>query len=427
MRDSLSRLALRLVGRLRDGRLEVRENGQTLIFGDESSDLRASIEIHDRAAWTQLLRGSIGFAEGYINGLWDTDDIVTVTRIAARNMEPLDRVRGRWQPILTAGQRVGRLVPRNTKRGARRNISAHYDLGNDLFGSFLDERLMYSCAYFEEEGATLEDAQLAKLDRICSRLRLDPEDHLLEIGTGWGGLAIHAASEYGCRVTTTTISREQAAYARERIAAMGLSDRIEVLESDYRDLTGTYTKLVSIEMIEAVGWQYFDTFFAKCSELLPADGLMLLQAITIDDRAYASEKASKSFANTHVFPGGCLPSLEVIARSISKRTDLRELWSEDITPHYAETLRIWRERFNAAVPELEPRGYDARFQRLWNFYLAFCEGGFRETRIGDVQLLFAKPNYREIVPAGNPGERNGANLSNVRHPSHGEGSRTFTG
>ena len=241
------------------------------------------------------------------------------------------------------------MVPRNTKEGARHNISAHYDLGNDLFASFLDERLMYSSAYYPSPDASLEDAQTEKLDRLCRQLKLEPDDHLVEIGTGWGGMAIYAASEYGCRVTTTTISKEQHAYASEWVAEEGLSDQITVLDQDYRDLRGKFSKLVSIEMIEAVGWQYFKTFFRKCSDLLADDGLMALQAIVIDDDLYEVEKASKSFANTVVFPGGCLPSERVIDELVTHKTDMSVRWVDDITPHYSETLREWRRALRGGV------------------------------------------------------------------------------
>lgn len=388
----------RLLSRLEGGAIELHERGGRWSFGTPGADLRVRVDVHDDRAWTRLMRGSTGFGEGYVEGYWDTDDLVGLTRILARNMPAIDRLRRRWHPVLGRLQRLAPLVPRNSRRGARSNISAHYDLGNELFSSFLDRRLMYSCAYFPHEGASLEDAQLAKLDRVCERLELASGDHLLEIGTGWGGMAIHAATEYGCRVTTTTISREQHAYATRRVRELGLAGRVTVLDRDYRDLTGRFDKLVSIEMIEAVGWQYFDTFFRKCSELIQPDGLMLLQAIVIADDAYEVEKASKSFANTHVFPGGCLPSERLIGGMIGSQTDMRPLWADDITPHYAETLRIWRERFNQAAPGLS-RGYDERFRRLWNFYLAFCEGGFRERRIRDLQLLFAKPEHHARTAA----------------------------
>src|SRR5918995_1133763 len=294
------------------------------------------------------MRGSNGLARGYIDRLWTTEDPVAVVRVAARSMGPLDRMRERWHPLLGRAEKLARLVPRNTKAGARHNISAHYDLGNDLFRAFLDERLIYSSAYYSSPDASLEEAQTEKLDRLCRQLRLDPDDHLVEIGTGWGGLAIYAASEYGCRVTTTTISKEQRAHALDRVAQAGLEDRVTVLDQDYRDLQGTFSKLVSVEMIEAVGWQYFKTFFRKCSSLLEDDGLMALQAIVIDDDLYETEKASKSFANTVVFPGGCLPSERVIDELVTHETDMSVRWVDDITPHYSETLREWRRRFEAA-------------------------------------------------------------------------------
>ena len=394
LRDRAARrAAMALFRGIEHGRLTVVEPEGTAEFGRDG-DLSVRVEVRDARTWPALLRGSNGLGETYVDDCWETDDLVALARLAVRNLSGLDRLRRRARPVLARMDRVMELVPRNTRAGARAHIAAHYDLGNELFASFLDERLTYSCAWFPEEGMTLDEAQLAKLDRICERLRLEPSDHLLEIGTGWGGLAIHAATAYGCRVTTTTISREQRSYTLGRIAQLGLSDRIAVLDRDYRDLWGTFDKLVSVEMIEAVGWQYFETFFRACSERLEPDGLMLLQAIVIDDELYESEKAAKTFANTHIFPGGCLPSERLINELIASRTDMRLAWADDITHHYARTLQLWRERFNAAVPELEPKGYDRRFQRLWNFYLAFSEAGFRERRIRDLQLLYAKPDAR---------------------------------
>ena len=296
--------------------------------------------------------------------------------------------------MLIPVQRWARWLARNTPGRSRKRIAAHYDLGNELFSQFLDPTMMYSCAVFESPEATLEEASLAKLERVCAKLELGPEDHVLEIGTGWGGFALYAAEHYGCRVTTTTISAEQHAYASERVREAGLEDRVTVLLEDYRELQGPYDKLVSIEMIEAVGWQYFPTFFRRCSELVADDGAMLLQAIVIDDRAYEVEKAGKSFMNTHVFPGGCLPSLEVISRTVARATDLRQVHLEDITAHYTTTLPRWRGNFLAAADRLSELGYDERFRRLWELYLSYCEGGFRERRIQDVQLLLAKPGYR---------------------------------
>ncbi len=357
------------------------------------------MHVHSPSVYRALLRGSVGLCESYMDALWDCEDLVALTRIAALNVRALDDARRVLTPVLIPTQRWLRSLARNTPRRSRRQIAAHYDLGNELFALFLDPTMMYSCAIFEHPEASLEEASLCKLERVCAKLDLSPEDHVLEIGTGWGGFAVYAAERYGCRVTTTTISREQHDYASERVRAAGLEDRVTVLLADYRDraqldLHGPYDKLVSIEMIEAVGWQLLGTFFERCSQLLGPDGAMLLQAIVIDDRAFHVEKASKSFINTYIFPGGCLPSLEAISRSLARGTDLRQVQLEDITPHYAHTLECWRERFLEASPRLADLGYDERFRRLWELYLCYCEGGFRERRIQDVQLLLAKPAYR---------------------------------
>jgi cyclopropane-fatty-acyl-phospholipid synthase len=395
MSGTVSRSAVSgILGRVRSGRIEVVEGARSRVFGPEDADLRATVTLHDPAAWRGPLRGSVGLGEGYVDGLWETDDLVSLMRIAARELRQLDGVRGLVARPRGLLHRMRGLVPENTRTGARRNISAHYDLGNDLFSSFLDERMIYSCAFFPRQGAGLEEAQLAKLDRICERLRLGPDNHLLEIGTGWGGLAIHAAATRGCRVTTTTISRAQHELAMRRVREAGLQDRLSVLLEDYRDLRGRYDRLVSVEMIEAVGWQYFDDFFRRCDELLSDDGLMLLQAITIDDDIYEIEKAARSFANTHVFPGGCLPSQGMIAGCLERVTSLRQVWLDDITAHYPPTLAAWRQRFFAAWERLRSHGYDERFRRLWEFYLSSSEAGFRERRIGDVQAVFAKPKAR---------------------------------
>jgi cyclopropane-fatty-acyl-phospholipid synthase len=394
MRDALARAAVtQALRRVRAGRIEVVEGGRRRGFGPTGAELRATVTIHDPAAWRGPLRGSVGLGETYVDGLWETDDLVSLIRIAARELRELDGLRGVVAGARGVLHRARRLVPENTRAGARMNVSAHYDLGNDLFAAFLDERMMYSCAYFPREGASLEEAQLAKLDRICGQLHLGPGNHLLEIGTGWGGLAVHAARERGCRVTTTTISHEQHELAARRVREAGLEGRVTVLLEDYRDLRGTYDRLVSVEMIEAVGWQYFDDFFRRCDELLAPDGLMLLQAITIDDDIYEIEKGARSFANTHVFPGGCLPSEGLIADCLARVTSMRQVWMDDITAHYPLTLAAWRERFLGAWERLRARGYDERFRRLWTFYLSSSEAGFRERRIGDVQALFAKPRY----------------------------------
>lgn len=390
--DSLSKVAVaKALGRLRAGRIEVRDGSRARCFGPPDAELRATVTIRDPAAWRGPLRGSLGLGESYVDGLWDTDDLVTLIRIAARELRQLDGARGLVARPRGLLHRLRRLVPENTRPRARRHIAAHYDLGNELFASFLDERMMYSCAWFPRPGASLEEAQMAKLDRICDRLRLGPENHLLEIGGGWGGLAVHAAVTTGCRVTTTTISRAQHERATWLVREVGLGDQVTVLAQDYRDLRGRYDRLVSVEMIEAVGWQHFDRFFRRCDELLSDDGLMLLQAIVIDDRLYGIEKGARSFANTHVFPGGCLPSQSEIADCLRRATRMRQVWMEDITAHYPPTLAAWRERFNGAWERLRELGYDERFRRLWDFYLCSSEAGFRERRIGDIQALFAKP------------------------------------
>ena len=389
---TLSRaVSVRLLHRLRGGQLTViEENGQTLTFGEPSS-LATTVTIRDPRAWREWLRGSYGLASSYADGLWECDDLVVLTRIAARNVATLDRLRARLAPIRLPIQRVTRRLHAPTIRRSRRQIAAHYDLGNELFATFLDETMMYSSAYFPSPESTLLEASKAKLDRVCRKLDLGPADHLLEIGTGWGGLAVHAAGQYGCRVTTTTISREQYDLAVERVREAGLEERVTVLLEDYRNLTGSYDKLVSIEMIEAVGWRYFDTYFRRCAQLLKANGAMLLQAITIDHSAYEVEKEGRSFMKDLIFPGGCLPSLEVIERCVVRTGVLRTVEIEDITPHYVRTLGCWRERFDAATARLERLGYDSRFQRLWRLYLSYSEGGFAERRIQDVHVLISKP------------------------------------
>ena len=396
--DLARRFMFRLFAGIRDERLTILENGRRFCFGSPDASLHAEVAVASPQAWPQIMRGSTGLAESYVAGLWEVDDMVALIRLGARNMQVLDRARRRWHPLMSLGQRLADMVPRNDRHGSRRNIAAHYDLGNSLFSLFLDPTMTYSCALFESPDVTLEHAQLAKLERVCQQLRLGPDDHLLEIGSGWGAMAIHAASRYGCRVTTTTISREQHELANQRVREAGLEGLVTVLLEDYRDLRGTYSKLVSIEMIEAVGWQYFDTYFRRCSELLRPDGLMLLQAITIDDRAYEVEKASKSFINTHIFPGGCLPSLEVIHRCLARHTDMRTVGLDDITEHYVETLRRWREAFTRNAAAADQAGYDLSFRRLWKLYLAYVEAGFRECRIADVQLLLAKPEWRGRLP-----------------------------
>jgi cyclopropane-fatty-acyl-phospholipid synthase len=386
-----------LLARVRGGQIELVEDGRTFVLGTQAeppeAPLRARIEVRAPAFYPALLRGGASAGEAYMDGLWECADLVALVRIAARAMPAIDRLRGRLLPLTGPFQRTAWRLRANTRARARERIAAHYDLGNTLFSRFLDETMMYSSAIFERPEMTLHEASVAKLERICRKLALSPADHVLEIGGGWGGFALHAAVRHGCRVTTTTISREQHDHARAAVRAAGLEDRVTVLLEDYRDLRGSYDKLVSIEMVEAVGWEHLDTYFAVCSRRLRPEGTMLLQAIVHPERVFRVEKASNGFINRHVFPGGSLPSLAAIERSLARRTDLRSIALEDITPHYARTLRCWRERFQAAWPELRTLGYDERFRRMWDLYLAYCEAGFLERRIRDVQLQLAKPAF----------------------------------
>jgi cyclopropane-fatty-acyl-phospholipid synthase len=354
----------------------------------------ATLEVRAGRFWLKLLQGSRGLADAYAAGLWESSDLASVIRAAARITARADPLRKLLVPLRAPLRWLGAVLRPRTRRRSRREIAAHYDLGNQLFSRMLDPTLSYSCAIFERAGMSLEQAQLAKLERVCEKLQLAASDRVLEIGTGWGAFAIHAAATRGCHVTTTTISREQRDYAVERIRRAGLADRVTVVMQDYRDLRGRYDKLVSIEMIEAVGWRHLGTFFARCADLLRQDGAMLLQAITIDDRLFELEKASRSFIRTRIFPGGCLPSRAVIARHVARRTDLQIAGSEDLTADYVKTLRLWRERFTANERALAALGYDDRFRRLWRLYLAYCEAGFAERRIEDIQLLLTKPACR---------------------------------
>lgn len=386
------RLLSLLLGRIAVGTLVLVEGGELRSFG--SGRPVARVRVHSSRVWPMLLRGSSGMAEAYGQGLWDSPDLVALIRLGARNAVKLDRLSRRFALVLRPLQFLRAAWLGNTPARSRKHVAAHYDLGNELFAHVLDPSMTYSCAVFESENTTLQEAQVAKLERICEKLGLREGDRVLEIGTGWGAFALYAACSRGCHVTTTTISEEQYRYVRERVRRAGLERRITVLKQDYRDLRGVYDKLVSIEMIEAVGWRNFGSFFSQCSRLLAPTGSMLLQAITIDDRAYDVEKASRSFINTHIFPGGCLPSLEVVSRQLARRTDMRAADLEDLTPHYVHTLRRWRQNFAAATEALGALGYDERFRRIWDLYLAYCEAGFAERRIYDVQLLLAKPLWR---------------------------------
>lgn len=396
--DNLARsLVLRGLERIRVGRIEVIESGTRRTFGDEKTpnDQRAGIIVNDPRFYRALAwGGTLGAGEAYIDNLWTCDDLTTLMRILLRNEDSFSELNGVFTRLSAAVQRGWHVLHRNTRQGSRRNITAHYDLSNDFYGLFLDETMTYSCGIFERPDSTLREASLAKLDRICRKLQLSAEDHVVEIGTGWGGLAIHAARKYGCRVTTTTISEQQHQLATQRVAEAGLADRVTVLKKDYRDLEGRYDKLVSIEMIEAVGWQYYDTYFRKCGELLKPGGAACIQAITMADRYYEQSRRSVDYIKRYIFPGSCIPSIGAMTSAVARSTDLTLAHLEDITPHYATTLRCWHERFHANLPQVRELGFSEAFVRMWEYYLCYCEAGFRERHIGDVQMLLVKPGYR---------------------------------
>lgn len=391
-RALLSKLAL-----MRECELRISEGPERLVFGDGKATcgaelLRAHIRVLNPQMWTLVAtNGSVGVAEGFMDGHWVVDDLVALVRIFVRNRDILDRMEGGLARLGQWLLRAWHQRRRNTETGSRRNISAHYDLSNALFRTFLDPTMMYSCAVFSKAEESLELAAVRKLDRICQKLALCPSDHLLEIGTGWGGFALHAASQYGCRVTTTTISEEQFELAQQRVLDAGLSDRITVLKQDYRALEGQFDKVVSIEMIEAIGHQYLPTYFGKVSGLLKPDGMALIQAITIEDSRYAQALRDVDFIKRYIFPGSFIPSITAMISACTAVSDMKLVHLEDIGPSYALTLRAWRERFNGALDQVKSLGFDQRFIRMWNYYLAYCEGGFIERSIGDVHLLLAKP------------------------------------
>ena len=386
-----------LLSKARYGTLEVSDANSTRSYGRGAPVVH--VTVHDPRAYHSLVRGgSKGFGESYTDGWWDTDDLATLVRFAIRNlaplMRPLDALARRAAPLTRQWRRLGRV----DKERDRSNIRAHYDLGNEFYSLMLDETMMYSCAYFADETTSLHDASVAKLEKLCAKLDLGPQDHVLEIGSGWGGFALHAASRHGCTVTTVTISDAQYDYVRERVAAAGLDDLIEVRNQDYRDVTGRFDKVVSIEMIEAVGWRQLDTYFATCASLLKPSGVMGLQVITINDFSYERAKDREDFIKAMIFPGGFLPSLEALVRS-SSAADLRVVDVEDIGRHYAETLSRWRDNLAAHEDEVRALGLGEEFHRMWAMYLGYCEGAFLERHISDLQLVLTGPEWAPSLGA----------------------------
>jgi cyclopropane-fatty-acyl-phospholipid synthase len=389
------RMVLAKMARFTQGHLTIEDGGQTFEFGRADDTLRAHVRVLDPRFYRYMaLGGSLGASEAYIDGLWETDDLTALCRIVVQNGEARDKMERGWGWLAKPAHQLFHVLHRNTTANSRRNIAAHYDLGNEFFRLFLDENLMYSSAIFPSPNSSLEEASRHKIERICQLLELGPNDHLLEIGTGWGGFALHAAKNYGCRITTTTISQQQYDMAVERIAQADLSDRIKVLRVDYRDLEGQYDKIVSIEMIEAVGHHYYDAYFGQCSRLLKPDGLMLLQAITIGDWFFDAHTRTVDFIKRYIFPGSCIPSVTAMAESLARESDMRIVDLRDIGPHYARTLRIWRERFFEQIDQVRDQGFNEEFIRMWAFYLCYCEAGFAERYIGDAQILLAKPQNR---------------------------------
>ncbi len=376
--------------RITRGRLRLRDAGQDRWFGD-GGGLTSSITVLDPAFYADVaLGGSVGAGESYVQGRWRSEDLTALMRLMLQNTDALGGMERGLARLSVPLRRLLHALRRNTRAGSRRNIAAHYDIGNDFFRLMLDESMMYSCALFDPPGLSLAEAQSAKLERLCRALELKPSDHVLEIGTGWGGFAIHAAQRYGCRVTTTTISPAQLELARDRVSAARLGDRVTLLCQDYRDLSGQYDKLVSIEMIEAIGHRQYARYFHRAASLLPRGGRMALQSITIADRHYERTRDEVDFIKRYIFPGSCIPSVSALAAAMAESSDLRIVSLEDIGPHYATTLAAWRRNVMNDLHGIHELGYADPFVRLWEFYLCYCEAGFAERQLGDVQVILAR-------------------------------------
>lgn len=395
-------LVFKILNRLHSGYLTIQEGSNVYQFGDvdnkdgfQEASLSAHIIIRHASTYRDLaLNGTVGAAQAYMVGDWETPNLTHVIQLMVRNMDILNSMDDGIAKITKPLKKILHKLNQNTKEGSRKNIAAHYDLGNDLFQLFLDPTMMYSSGIFPHSESTMEEASLTKLKAICDKLKLKPEDHLVEIGTGWGSLAIYAVQNYGCKVTTTTISEQQYNYAEQRIAELKLSDKITLLKKDYRDLTEKYDKLVSVEMIEAVGYQYYPDFFSKCSQLLNDDGVMLLQAITISDQRYHRALKNVDFIQRYIFPGSCIPSITAILQTITQHTDFNLTRLDDITHHYAKTLECWQQQFTKNEEKIRALGYDDIFINMWQFYFSYCAGGFAERVIGDVHMVLEKPQSR---------------------------------
>lgn len=392
------KLVINQLKQIKLGCIVIKQGSQTEHFGqrlDSHDPLYAELHIHDPGCFVDILTGgSIGAAEAYMSGDWHSPDLTRLVEVMVANMDVLDNLEGGIAMLSRPLLKLTHRLRNNSEKGSKRNIAAHYDLGNDFFSLFLDPTMMYSAGIFDDPQASMHQASLNKLDIICQKLQLNPDDHLLEIGTGWGGLAIHAAQHYGCRVTTTTISEQQYELARQKVREAGLEKQVTLLKQDYRQLTGQFDKLVSVEMVEAVGWKYLNQFFAQCSALLKPQGMMLIQSITIAEQRYELAKKNVDFIQKYIFPGGFLPSVQALLTSMSEATDMRLLQQQDYADHYARTLRCWADSFHQHQNEIKALGYNNEFMRMWEYYLCYCEGGFKQRAIGVSHLLLAKPHCR---------------------------------
>jgi cyclopropane-fatty-acyl-phospholipid synthase len=399
LRERLSRqLVISKLRYLEQGEVTLIEGESEQVFGKMTSTcpLHVTLTVHHPQFYPRVaFGGDIGAAESFMDGDWSCDSLTDFVRLLIVNSQTEIARRSWISWLFEPLYQIGHWLNRNTKRGSQKNIAAHYDLGNDFFELFLDETRMYSCGLFLRPDSSLFEASTAKNERICQKLNLKPSDHLLEIGTGWGGFAIHAAKKYGCRITTTTISHKQFEFTKKRVSDAGLSERVTVLMQDYRDLRGQFDKLVSIEMIEAVGHEFFDSYFKSCSRLLKPDGLFVLQGITISDQLYQGYIRRVDFIQRYIFPGGCLPSITQICDVLTRSSDLRLSHLEDFASHYAQTLRHWRARFLAQLDRVKRLGFDDRFIRMWDYYLCYCEGAFVERNCSLVQIVLTKPRCRD--------------------------------
>tara|TARA_B100000131_G_scaffold311618_1_gene344686 strand:- start:876 stop:2147 length:1272 start_codon:yes stop_codon:yes gene_type:complete len=387
----------RKLSQLKKGYVCVHEDGKNYSFGDPNSQNKVSINIHSKEFYLLVgSGGALGVAESYMLGHWSSDNVVRLMQILLQNRDILLSMNQGFASMVSPINKLIHKNRQNTLSGSKKNIIAHYDLSNEFYKLWLDPTMTYSCAYFKNKDVSLEEASIEKLDRICRKLDISSEDHILEIGSGWGSFAIYAAKEYGCKVTTTTISDAQYEYANKRIFEENLDSKIKIINQDYRNLDGEYDKIVSIEMIEAVGYEYITNFFMKVSSLLKPNGIAAIQGITYNDQNFDVYKDSVDFIKKYIFPGSCLISISQIMDVIKNRTDLAMIDMEDITLHYAETLKRWRKNFMDVSQEIKEMGYSQTFINMWEFYLLYCEAGFLERNIGDVQLVFAKSGTRNI-------------------------------